>query len=317
MNIFKNKKFDLPATLVLLFFVLCWATTPLFVYKFSLEKVPVWDQNAYRYVIIMFLLWPAVWINKSLARKDRQIKVFSLPLWRQALLPTVFAVIAQVFFTWSLYYTKPGMMNILSKQYIVWISLMGMIFFADERALMRSAVFWIGMLCAIAGTVGVVVFDDTVYMTGDIIGVIFIVIFALGWACYGMTIKSYIRQADPVAGCTIVMTCTTVVIVAMSFLWGTPMAVTRISGFVWFLMVTSAILNLFIPALGLYWVTSRLGITITQTATLATSFFTAFFSWVIFKESLTLWQWISGFILISGAIMVLWTQQYFLQAKQK
>jgi|GEM_PF-2437074 len=307
MNL-KLKYIDIKASLILLGIVISWATTPLFIHQFSREKITVWDQNFYRYMITVILLWITVWF-RYFSRTNPDYQKLTLPLWRKGLNPVLPAVGAQVFFAWSLYYLQPGLMAILHKQCVIWAAMFSMVYFHDERKLLGSWEFWIGLLCGLAGAVGVVFFGKD-KLQGQWQGVLLVMIFALCWSIYHICIKNYIRHIDSTRGCSIVMTFGLIPVALLAWILGKPCLFTQLPQKVLVLLFLSSVFNLYLPHVGIYWVIRRVGVTITQTALLGTAFVTAIFSWIIYSEKLSSMQWVSGLVLIFGAILVLTAQRY-------
>ncbi len=300
-----SEKIDLPASIVLMGFVISWSSAQIFIYQILRNGVSVWDQNFYRYCCVMLMAWPMVIIKRRL----RQPVPLPKSLWLAALIPALPAAVAQSVSPLALKYMEPGMMTLLSKQYVVWAALFGMFFFRDERNLIHSWRFWTGATLALAGSVGVILFKPEVSFQAEIIGVLLVLIFAVSWSAYGVCIRRITSQAAPLTGYILVNTYVFISTAAIAFIWGRPVQIAEISSQSWLLIVISSIVNLFLPHMGLYWVISRIGSTLTQTVTLATAFITALMSWLFYDELLTPFQWLSGLILISGATLTLLSQQ--------
>jgi len=306
LNVFR--KIDLPATLALLGITITWSTGPLFVHQFYLEKLSVWDQNLFRYVLVMFLIWPTVGL-KALSRRDRSLPALNGRMWGRALIAALPAMGAQVFFAWSLYQLQPGLVGMLHKLCVICSAVLAMYFFRDERRLLGSGLFWGGAMGGILGAVGVFALNGEMTWQVQGLGFLFIVIFSVCWGFYGVGIRIFMRHIDPVRGCAMVMTYIMGCLLVLSLVWGEPLTFMHLSGRVWLLMILSAVLHLYLPHITLYWIISRLGVTIPNTVLLLTAFLTGLFSWWIFSERLSAWQWGSGMILIVGAALTLLAQQ--------
>jgi drug/metabolite transporter (DMT)-like permease len=303
------RKIDIPAMLVLLGITLTWSTGPLFVRQFYREGLAVWDMNLFRYVMAVSLLWLTVVVKHYARRGGGETAMATGRLWRRALMPALPALGTQVFFSWSVYYLQPGLVGILHKQCVIWAVLFAMCFFADERSLLRSGRFWIGSLCGLAGVVGVVALREDVTWEGEWLGVLFIFIFSVCWGFYGVMIRRFTRHIDPVRGCTVVMTYMAAAILVLSLFLGEPHTFRQIPARLWCMLFLSSAIHLYLPYMGMYWVITHIGVTITNTTLLLTAFLTPLFSWLIFSEQLTVGQWGSGVILVFGAGLTMMTEQ--------
>lgn len=299
-----ERKSEIPPSLVMLFVVLVWATTPLFLHQFYREGICVWDQNSWRYVFVVFLLWLTIWFKYIRGSREKR-KIFSLQNWLWAFIAALPCSVAQIFFVWSLKYLEPPLMGILNKQFVLWTALLGMLFFADERVLIKSGRFWLGFLGTISGAIGVVVFQPQARFHGELPGIIFVTIFGFAWSVYGVCLKRLTRRLDPLVAYGMVATYTAVIMWCFSLTLGRPADVLTQPAGIWLMLIASAVFNLFLPHIGIYWVIPRLGILATHTATLSTAFLTAFYSWLIFSQKLSGRQWICGIILIAGAALTM------------
>lgn len=296
-----SRRFDILAWFVLLVVILSWSSAPILLRGFFIEKVSVYDQNFWRFALLMIIIWPIVLLRYR--NHGRVLPVKSIRIWRIALPTALAGLVAQVFFPWSVYHISPGLVGILHKQYIIWTALVAMLFFADERILLRSWQFWVGLLFAVAGAIGVVAFKQDIDFTADLLGVLFICIASIGWALYGVAIKRLVGCVGPLVGCAMAMTYQVLVLFVLALFFGAPASIVHQSSGVWSLVILSTVLNLLVPHFGLFWLIRRLGVTIINTAILSTAFVTALYSWLIFGERLVRQQWLSGVLMIAGAAL--------------
>lgn len=297
---------DIKGSAVLLGIILSWSTAPLFIRQFFHEGITIWDQNFWRFAWLLLGLWLTVWLR---FRKDGFLHYFNRRVWLLGLLPALPNLGGQIFYPWSVYFAEPGMMSLLQKQYIIWAVLLGVLFHREERRLFRSGIFWIGLLGAAGGSVGVILFRQEGGFKAEMLGILFVTIGAISWAGYALGIRIITRTADPLVSYTVVTTYSIIGLLVLSFWQGKPLSLIHQSGHIHLLIILSTMFNLYLTHMGLYWVIQRLGVMATQTALLSTAFFTAIFSWLIFSEQLTAGQWLSGVILILGAGLTLFAQE--------
>jgi len=297
---------DIKGSAVLLGIILSWSTAPLFIHQFFREGITIWDQNFWRFAWLLLGLWLTVWLR---FRKTGFLHHFSGRLWLLGLIPALPNLGGQIFYPWSVYFAEPGMMSLLQKQYIIWAVLLGVLFHREERRLFRSGIFWIGLLGAVGGSVGVILFRQDGGFQARMLGILFVTIGAISWAGYGLGIRLITRTAGPLVSYTVVTTYTILGLLVLSFCLGKPLSIVHQSGSIHLLLLISTLFNLYLPHMGLYWVIHRMGVMVTQTALLCTAFCSAIFSWLIFSEQLTAGQWCSGVILILGAGLTLFAQE--------
>jgi hypothetical protein len=73
--------------------------------------------------------------------------------------PTSCNMVMQTCWAGSFYFAEPGFITLLNKTSIIWVAGFSLIFFVDERALLKSVYFWIGLLCSWVGIIGVIRFQ--------------------------------------------------------------------------------------------------------------------------------------------------------------
>ncbi len=297
---------DVKGSAVLLGILLSWSTAPLFIRQFFREGITIWDQNFWRFAWLLLWLWITVWLR---FRKTGFLHHFNRRVWLLGLIPALANLGGQIFYPWSVYFAEPGMMSLLQKQYIIWAVLLGVLFHREERRLFQNKFFWIGLFCAVSGSLGVILFQQKGGFHTQMLGILFVTIGAISWAGYALGIRIITRSAAPLVSYTVVTTYSIIGLLVLSFCLGKPLSLIHQTGRIHLLILVSTLFNLYLPHMGLYWVIQRMGVMVTQTALLGTAFFTAIFSWLIFSEQLTAGQWLSGVILVLGAALTLFAQE--------
>ncbi len=297
-------RIDWLGSLVLLLIVVSWSIGPQIVHYFYTVEVSVWDQNLFRYLLAALFIWLMVgWRYRhesgSLARQ------LSWRTWVTALIPAVPALALQVSLAWSLYHIQPGLMGLLHKQYIFWAVLLTMMVFPDERRLLRSVRFWVGLVTIVGGAVGVTVFKTDAKMEGEAFGIFLVVVLAISTSVYGIVIRKFLAEVDALVYFAVVATYMVPCLGLLSALLGSPATTAQKGPLIWTLLVLSGLINIALSHLGYYWVIRRMGVTVTQMVLMNTAFVAAVISYFMFHEVLTLWQWISGGVLVYGAVMTL------------
>lgn len=306
-----RRRFDWPGSLVLLLIVVSWSIGPIILHYFYWVKVSIWDQNSFRCLIALVMIWLIIaWrYRRSYGILARQL---SRRTWLMALIPMVPALGLQITLSWSLYYIQPGLMSLLHKQYIIWAVVLTMFILPDERRLLRSLRFWAGLSAVIVGAVGVTAFKANARMEGEAFGIFLVVVLSLSTAFYGIGIRKFLSNIDTLVYYAVVSTYMVPFLWGLSILFGDPVATFQKGSLIWAIFVLSALFNIALPHLGYFWVIRHMGVTVTQTVLMGTAFVTAVMSYFAFQETLTLWQWISGFVLVFGAIVTLLSEREIL-----
>jgi drug/metabolite transporter (DMT)-like permease len=183
------------------------------------------------------------------------------------------------------------------------------IFFTDELALVRSKYFWIGMILLVSGFVGMNINQgnlDSFESTGlwIIVGQAFFL------ACYGISMRYYMRGINPIYSFSIICMYTTVGLLIIMFLFGNPselfeMKTSRVG-----MLILSAFIGISFSHILFYDALEHLGVSISNGCLLFAPFLTIIGSYVIFDEKFSPIQWLFGISLLIGAFLLLLAQQH-------
>ena len=185
-----------------------------------------------------------------------------------------------------------------------------MILFSDERALARSPRLWLGLaLCAI-GIAGVTVFKDGFSFEATRIGIVLALGAAACWGVYSVTARIAFRDIDSRLGFSVLSIYTTVALITLAIIMGDIRPVLAIEAPAAAAIVVSAILGIALGHVLFFTAVKRLGSTIAALVGLASPFLVLAASFFVFGETLNMYQWVSGLILIAGAALALLSQQH-------
>lgn len=282
--------------------LLGWASAPLFLRYFR-DYIDAWTANGWRYGIAALFWTP--FLVAAIARRKAPAR-----LWIAAMLPTAFNVTGQVLYAMAPYYIDPGFFAFLLRSQIVFVTIGAWLLFPSERGVLKSPVFWSGILIVLLGSVGTVAFGPGWPTGGTARGVIYSVISGALFAGYGVAVRRNMHGINSALSFAVISQQTAVVLIVLMLLFGRNHGADALHlGAPRFgLLTASSFIGIGIAHVFYYAALARLGVSISGGVMLLMPFFTAVASFFIFRETLTLGQWLCGSIAIVGAAMMLSTQ---------
>jgi len=288
-----NKK----VVFALIFSVFCGSTVPLFL-KYFTPYLDAWTVNGYRYIVVFFVMLPIV-IHFIRSGK------YSSYMWKMALIPALFNFLQQVAWAWAPYYIDPGLIGFLIKSMVIWSIGGSFIIFADERYLMRSKLFWAGLFIAIIGFIGLSYYGNNISLSGTFFGVLLVLSSSIFMASYGLSVKKYFNETNAVVSFSLIALYTAVGLISLLFIMGEPAAFLKVPLRINLLVALSALVGINIAHILFYVSLKHIGVTVSYSVSLFSAFFTAILSYYIFGEKLSLFQWLSGTLIVIGGMITI------------
>lgn len=300
-------KIDGRATLALIIAVIASSMVPIFLKYFS-AYIDGWTCNGFRYPIATLLYIP--WLIK-MVRQDR------LPskVWRLALVPAFINMLMQVSWVWAPYYIGAGLMGFLVRMSTIWSVIGSFLLFHDERGLIRSKRFWIGLSLAILGFCSLILFGKEDLSGSTLFGIILAVFASLGWAGYQLAVRKNLSRFDSRTSFGVVAVYTSISMVTMMMMLGEPHEAVALPPMRGAFLILSGFIGISLAHLMFYYAIKRLGVAICNSTNLTGAFLTALLSIVIFGETISQMQWMSGALLILGGILLVRSQVYLHKKK--
>ena len=302
MNIEITKKFDITATFACLATLSFWAFGPIFI-KYLAGSIDSWPQNLLRYSVACLFWLPFLLFA---IRKKR----FETKTWRKALLPAVPNIIMQCFWAAGFYYIGPAFMVLLTKTSILWVAVFSFILFADERALIKSKRFWLGLALSAIGVVGVMYYKEDFAAAKTIIGVILALACAFMWAIYTISVKIAFKDIDSLYGFSVTSIYTVAGLFVLALLFGNVQECVTMGAWKWACVVISGVTAISFGHVLYYVAIKRIGATIPALVILSQPFFVLAISNIVFGESLNAIQLLFGVVLMIGSALAIWAQQH-------
>jgi len=302
-----NKKFDVTATLACIGYLLFWTTGPIFVKLLSRYTDP-WIQNFLRYIFAALFWLPFLLSSFSKGTIDRRI-------WILALLPAIANAASQTCWTIAFYHNiDPTFMSLIDKSSIFWIAFFSMIVFAEERVLLKSKRFWSAAVLSVIGVTGVLVLKKGVTSPTTLIGVFLALLSAIIWGVHVIVVKINYKNIDSRNGFAVIAIYNVIIFAVLAVLFGDINSIGTLGWQPWLYIIVSAIVGIALCNVLYYVAIKRIGATIPSMTVLAAPFIIIIFSKPIFHESLNIFQWLCGLILLGGCALAIWSQEHLNRA---
>jgi len=279
-----------------------WSIGPLFI-KYLTGHIDSWSQNALRYSVAC-----CFWLPFLLYRLRRG--TFDSRTWTRALGPAAANLIMQSLWAKAFYYGSPAFLVLLSKTSVLWVTAFSLLCFRDERPLARSGRFWAGLVLSLGGLFGVLYFRGDFQATGTATGIIIVLVGAVLWGIYAVSIKMAFREIDSRSGFSVISLYTTVGLWGAALAFGEPASALTIGLGPWAGIVISGITAIALGHVFFYSAIRRIGATIPMLVILAQPAVVFSVSSVVFDERLNSLQWPFGGMLLVGAALSVWAQQH-------
>jgi len=295
------RKVDLSATFACIGALSFWSLGPIFI-KYLTGYLDSWTQNFLRYSVACLVWMPFLIFSVKKGRLKARV-------WRRAVVPGVANVVMQSLFACAFYYIGPAFMVLLAKSSLIWIAGFSLIFFVEERALVKSKRFWSGLVLSTIGVIGVLCFKENFSAAGTITGVALTLAMACMWAVYIVSARIAFRNIDSRYGFSVISIYTVAGLFALVFVFGDLGDCVKMGAWQWFCIVISGATAIALSHTLYYSAMRRIGATIPALVMLAQPFIVLAISSVVFKESLNILQLLSGVVLLAGSGLAIWAQE--------
>ena len=293
-------RMDMVATMATLGTLVCWSLGPLFIEYFT-GYMDSWTQNALRYSLASLF-----WLPFLLFATARG--TFDTSTWRRAILPSIPNIAMQSLWARGFYHIDPAFMTMLSKTSILWVAGFSLIVFREERPLVQSAQFWLGLLLSLAGLGGVIAFKDDFAAAGTLTGIAIALVQAFMWGAYTISVRIAFRDIDPRASFSVMSIYAAIGLSVCAAIWGKPSQIISLDVQAWIMVLISSVTAIALGHVFYYTAIRRIGATIPMLVILAQPFVVFSLSSAIFHERLNGTQLLFGGVLLAGAGLSIWAQ---------
>ena len=295
-------KVDVSATFACVGALSFWALGPIFI-SYLTGYIDSWTQNLLRYSVACLFWLPFLVLSIKTKRLDHKV-------WRRAAVPAVANVIMQSLFASGYYYIGPAFMVLLMKSSIIGIAGFSLIFFPEERTLVKSKHFWLGFVLSVVGVAGVLYYKEEFAETRTLTGIIIALMTAFMWAVYTLSVRIAFKDIDSRHGFSVISIYTVAGLCTLGLLFGQLGDCLQMGARQWACVVISGVLCIALAHVLYYTAMRRIGATIPALVVLAQPFIVLAISYVIFGEMLNILQLLSGVILLAGSGLAIWAQQH-------
>lgn len=283
--------------------LLGWSSIPLFL-KYFAAHMDAWSSNGWRYAMAA-VFWLPVLLFQRRAGEDRR------GLWTAALWPSACNAVGQVAYAWIVYLQiDPGMMSFLLRAQIVFVTVGAFLLFPDERNLIRTAGFWLGLGLVILGTCGTIFLGHAPPSGTSLLGICAGLFSGAMFGLYALGVRAKMNRFSSMTSFAVISLYTSAALVGLMLVFGRRhgAVVFDLSPFRWLMLVASAMVGIALGHVFYYASIARLGVAVSSSILLIQPFITGAISWQLFDEQLTALQWVSGALGVLGAAVIIRAQ---------
>jgi len=283
--------------------ILIWSLPSLF--QFFLNRYyDVWAQNFYRYFIACLAITPL--LLRQVRRGGPKIDMKAIAICLVPCIPNVVHQITQVM---ALFYMGPGVYAVFARTSVIFTALLALIFFPEERYVIRQSQFQIGTLLGLVGAFGVIWFqagpqDRHISFAGLFIA--FTATFC--WALYGVLVKRPSAQLGSIRSFGIISFITSALLLPLTFAFGKIDTPLHVGMQVNFILIISAVTCITLAHVFYYVAIHEIGVALAQSLQLLCPAGALGLSALIFHERLTRPQLLSAILLLFGAFLAIRTK---------
>jgi len=280
--------------------VVIWSLPSLFQF-YLLRYYDVWSQNFYRYSVACLAIAPFVAFRIRRGGPRLDLRAFAL-----CLIPSLPNVVHQIAQTTALFFIGPGVYAIFTRSSVIMTALLALIFFPEERHILRQWQFQVGTVLGLLGAVGVFWFQpgtDTGHVA--IRGLLIAFVATTCWALYSVLVKRPSAKLGSIRSFGLVSFITSTLLFPLTCAFGNVATPLQVSWIVNLILAVSAVTCITMAHVLYYVAIQEIGVALAQTLQLLCPLGAVLLSAWIFHERLTVAQTCSAAILLFGAFLAM------------
>lgn len=280
--------------------VVIWSLPSLFQF-YLLRYYDVWAQNFYRYSVACIAIGPFVAFRIGRGGPRVDLRAFML-----CLVPAIPNVVHQITQTVALFYIGPGVYAIFTRSSVIMTALFALIFFPEERHILRQWQFQVGTMLGLLGSVGVFWFQPGASAGHVAIrGLMIAFIATICWALYGVLVKKPSARLGSIRSFGLISLITSALLFPLTCAFGNIATPMQVSWFVNLVLAISAVTCITMAHVLYYVAIQEIGVALAQTLQLLCPLGALVLSARIFGEYLSGAQIWSAAILLFGAFLAM------------
>lgn len=280
--------------------VVIWSTPSLFQF-YLIRYYEPWSQNFYRYLVAFLAVLPFV-----LLRFRQTGTRLTRPMFVACLIPALPNVVHQITQTEALYHMGPGVYAIFGRSTVIFTALLALIFFPEERWIIRQWQFQVGTILGLVGAVGVVCFQEG-WEAGALPwrGFAIACTASFCWALYSVLVKRPSARLGPVRSFGVISFITSTLLLPLTIAFGKIETPAHVTAGVNIILVVSAVTCISLAHVLYYVAIRKVGVALSQTLQLICPAGALGLSALVFGEHLTHAQLWSAGLLLFGAFLAM------------
>ena len=280
--------------------VVIWSTPSLFQF-YLIRYYEPWSQNFYRYSVAFLAVLPFVIYRFRQSGPRLDAKLFLV-----CLVPALPNVVHQITQTVALYHMGPGVYAIFGRSSVIFTALLALIFFPEERGIIRQWQFQVGTILGLIGAVGVVCFQEG-WQAGSVPLRGFAIAFTASfcWALYSVLVKRPSARLGPIRSFGVISFITSLLLLPLTLAFGKIETPLRVGAGVNIILIVSAVTCISLAHVLYYVAIRKVGVALSQTLQLICPAGALGLSALFFGERLTQAQLWSAGLLLFGAYLAM------------
>ena len=291
------------ALLMNLLAIIFWSVAPAMIHYVK-NFYTINFQNFSRYLVSLILLWPFFFLSQGPGKAWKAVK--RIP----AMLPKLLVIaginyLFQETYTYGIFKLLPGIFTLILQSQILFSVFFAFLFFPDEKQTLRNRTFIIGLITAVTGVILTIAGGENIGKLEISLGILFSLISAASWSLLGTLIKKWLPDIPASLSIASVFTIVTPLFLITYIVSAGSFVIPHASAAMWAIMLTSGFLGVGLGQSLYYRSVPVLGISMVSSLGLLIPFLAGIVSFLVFGETLTVWQLAGGALLISGSYLVI------------
>ena len=289
----------LPALLSLGTAILFWASVPLLL-KYFTHRLDTWTVNGLRYFFAAVFWLPYVIRHLHEAPAGRNI-------WRDAIPPAAAHAVGQILFGMTPYFNDATVINFVSRVSLLFTTLFGFALLPEERPLAKRPLFWVALAGSAGGLAAMFIGGLGTKSTSGL-GMAILVGTSACWGLYSVLVRRCLSGYSIRLSFGVMSLYASPVLLVLMFTMGNWTPILHEPASLWLLIWLSAVAGIALGHTLFYRAIHTIGPIASEGSLMLIPFITAVLASLLLHEHLARLQWIGGFALVLGCLLLLITK---------